>query len=324
MDSEGIGALDQESSHDSRIFAMTILVSSCFLYNSVGSIDETAIDNLSLVVNLTKNIQIHTKQDDKEPDYEDFARYFPSFYWVVRDFSLQLLDSEGEPISSKEYLERALAPQKGFSDQIENKNRIRRLISSFFPEKDCFTMVRPLTNEEGLQNLEKYDFSQLRPEFVDQMMSLRKQILTKIRPKQINGQTLDGSMFLGLIQSYIRSINEGSCPTISNAWTYVCQSQCIKAMEESIALYETQMKENLRDRLPLSIQDLKAIHVEAKQSALTNFRHKAVGDEVAPYEEELRKKIKSRFQNTKQENENECSVMLTFINSEELIFSYIN
>lgn len=45
--------------------------------------------------------------------------YFPTFYWVVRDFSLQLQDPEGNPMSSKEYLERALAPQNGFSDDIE-------------------------------------------------------------------------------------------------------------------------------------------------------------------------------------------------------------
>jgi hypothetical protein len=39
--------------------------------------------------------------------------------WVVRDFTLQLVDQEGEQISSKDYLEKALANQKGFSDSIE-------------------------------------------------------------------------------------------------------------------------------------------------------------------------------------------------------------
>lgn len=43
IDSEGIGALDEDSTHDSRVFALTVLLSSCFIYNSVGSIDESAI-----------------------------------------------------------------------------------------------------------------------------------------------------------------------------------------------------------------------------------------------------------------------------------------
>lgn len=30
--------------------------------------------------------------------------------WVVRDFSLKLVDKDGEKISSKEYLEKALNP----------------------------------------------------------------------------------------------------------------------------------------------------------------------------------------------------------------------
>lgn len=45
-------------------------------------------------------------KDDTDPD--EYAQYFPSFMWVVRDFTLQLVDSEHEPITSKEYLENAL------------------------------------------------------------------------------------------------------------------------------------------------------------------------------------------------------------------------
>lgn len=52
-------------------------------------------------------------------DPDEYSQYFPSFMWVVRDFSLQLVDQEGEAITSKEYLEKALQPQKGFSDGVE-------------------------------------------------------------------------------------------------------------------------------------------------------------------------------------------------------------
>jgi hypothetical protein len=39
--------------------------------------------------------------------------------WVVRDFTLQLVDQEGETMSPKDYLEKALSNQKGFSDSVE-------------------------------------------------------------------------------------------------------------------------------------------------------------------------------------------------------------
>ena len=53
---------------------------------------------------------------ERTPD--EISNYFPTFYWVVRDFSLQLQDPNGNAITSKEYLEKALAPQNGFSDDI--------------------------------------------------------------------------------------------------------------------------------------------------------------------------------------------------------------
>ena len=74
--------------------------------------------------------------------------YFPTFYWVVRDFSLQLVEEKGNAINEKAYLGKGLAPQPGFTEEGEEKNRIRRLLTSFFKDRDCFTMVRPLVNEE--------------------------------------------------------------------------------------------------------------------------------------------------------------------------------
>ena len=148
IDSEGIGALNEDSSHDTKIFSLAILLSSCFIYNSVGSIDENAIQNLSLVVNLTKNIHIKSHSSTETEEFEDFGNYFPSFIWVVRDFTLQLVDTEGENIDSKDYLEKALCQQKGFSETVEAKNRIRRLLTTFFKDRDCWTLVRPLTKEE--------------------------------------------------------------------------------------------------------------------------------------------------------------------------------
>jgi hypothetical protein len=100
-------------------------------------------------------------------DPEEYSAYFPKFMWVVRDFSLQLEDGDGNPISSKDYLELALQKQKGFSDSVEQKNKVRKLIHSFFKDRDCFTMVRPHKNEEIIQELQSIENYQLRPKFVE-------------------------------------------------------------------------------------------------------------------------------------------------------------
>ena len=120
IDSEGIGSLDEDNNHDVRIFSLVLLISSFFLYNSLGSIDESALQSLSLVVNLTKHIQIKSNQAKglEDIDADEYAPYLPSFLWVVRDFALQLLDQDGDPITAKDYLEKALKEQKGFSDAV--------------------------------------------------------------------------------------------------------------------------------------------------------------------------------------------------------------
>lgn len=41
------------------------------------------------------------------------------------------------------------------------------MLKSFFKERDCCTMIRPLTKEENLQILEKVPIEELRPEFVE-------------------------------------------------------------------------------------------------------------------------------------------------------------
>lgn len=51
---------------------------------------------------------IRVKEDDDEATEEDYAEFMPDFVWVLRDFSLNLVDAEGTPITPNEYLENAL------------------------------------------------------------------------------------------------------------------------------------------------------------------------------------------------------------------------
>ena len=63
---------------------------------------------------------------------ESIRKHFPTFLWILRDFSLRMEDEHGVKITSKEYLEKALKEQPGVSDKVEKKNRIRRLLKCFF------------------------------------------------------------------------------------------------------------------------------------------------------------------------------------------------
>jgi uncharacterized membrane protein YheB (UPF0754 family) len=123
--------------------------------------------------------------------------------------------------------------QKGYSDAVEQKNRIRRLLKSFFKERDCQTMIRPLTNEENLQNLAEMDLEELRPDFVEQVMQLRRKVISRVKAKTLNGKKLTGPMLATLSEAYVQAINNGAVPNIETAWSYICKNECSKAGEEA-------------------------------------------------------------------------------------------
>ena len=71
VDSEGIGGLDEDQNHDMRIFSLAVLLSSFFVYNSMGSIDENAVSSLSFVTNLSKHVKVKTSEGINDSDEQD-------------------------------------------------------------------------------------------------------------------------------------------------------------------------------------------------------------------------------------------------------------
>ncbi|MCH9718127.1 MAG: hypothetical protein K0U52_13765, partial [Gammaproteobacteria bacterium] len=236
LDTEGIGATTADASHDTRIFSLALLLSSFFVYNSLGSIDEQALSNLSLVTNISKEIRVNAVMEDESTDVtkneSHFTEFFPAFLWVVRDFVLQLQDTNGNEINSEQYLEHALKDCTG--KNAESKNRVRHCLKQFFPERGCVTLVRPCMDEKHLQNLNELPDEHLRPEFLEQAAQLRARVLQEAgcRPLTMKGKQLSGSMISFLCQAYTNAINQGSAPVIHDAWTYVCESQRMKAEQD--------------------------------------------------------------------------------------------
>jgi hypothetical protein len=289
IDTEGIGATDEDQNHDNKIMTLAILLSSYFIFNSMGTIDESSIQSLSFIVNITKNIQ-------QKNGSKDFAKYLPAFMWVIRDFSLQLKNREGNPITSKEYLEYSLEMQPGTSEFIVNKNQIRKMVKEYFPNRDCVTLVRPLLEEGNLQKLERTPASKLRKEFIEQVNYLRKTVLNSINPKKLNGQELNGDMFIDLIKSYVKMINEGAVPIIQTAWTYMRQNQAIVAKKNALENYKKKTEE-LINKFPMKEDFLRNVLKKIKKEIILNFNGEIIGE---PEEKDL-KEIKSELKKLKYE-----------------------
>lgn len=276
IDTEGLGALDEDDNHDTKVVLLGLLLSSLMLYNSMGSIDENALNSLSLVINISKTLQEHNANGNT--DEEEFAKNFPIFLWILRDFSLQLKDPQGNQISPKQYLENALAVQKGNSEAVENKNKVRRLLKYFFPDRDCATLVRPTENEGDLQNLINLPDDKLRKEFIEQVNALKIKVKKKLRAKVVNGKKVNGPMLASLCAAYTEAINSGKIPSIDNAWSYVCKSQCEAALNEIQTLHATLVDSKLISKLPCGVKGMREVYKEIEEECMARFKEKLVSE----------------------------------------------
>jgi len=81
-----------------------------------------------------------------------------------------------------------------------------------------------------------------------------------------------------LISAYTNAINTGKMPNIQNAWSYVCQNECQRAINDAIASYDSQMRKILEKAKEQCNEDL--IRKEKsllKEQAVSAFKSKAVG-----------------------------------------------
>jgi hypothetical protein len=81
-------------------------------------------------------------------------------------------------------------------------------------------------------------FDELRPEFFEQVISLRKRVLSKMKRKTMWGQSLSGGMYADVVKCYITAINEGAVPNIHSAWTYLSENECQKAQQTAQDAYD--------------------------------------------------------------------------------------
>lgn len=248
IDTEGLCGYDEEINHDTKIFLVAILISSLFVFNSFGPIDENSLNSLDVVLNLSKILHTEEKKEEKNPnggqknEEPNSDNDFPTLLWLLRDFVLKLEDKDGNEISSKEYLENALAYVND-----ESKNKIRKSIKDFFPNRDCFTFVRPCENEHDLQNLNTISIDKLRPEFVQEIKQFKEKINMLIKPKTIHRknalQKVNGKMLMEFVSQIVNAVNNESIPVIESTWRYVIEGECIKVFNKEVKDYENVLRD---------------------------------------------------------------------------------
>ncbi|XP_043431454.1 guanylate-binding protein 1-like isoform X2 [Prionailurus bengalensis] len=278
LDTEGLGDVEKgDNQNDSWIFALAILLSSTFVYNSMGTINQQAMDQLHYVTELSDRIRAKSSPNSNGiEDSADFVSFFPDFVWTLRDFSLEL-EADGLPITADEYLENSLKLKQGTTQSDQNFNLPRLCIRKFFPKKKCFIFDRP-THRKKLGQLETLHDNDLDPEFVQQASAFCSYIFKNSKTKTLSGGIkVNGPRLEKLVQTYVDAISHGDLPCMENAILALAQIENAAAVQKAIAHYDQQMGQMLQ--LPTeTLQELLNLHRACEKEAIELFMRNSFKD----------------------------------------------
>ena len=144
--------MDQDETYDSQIFSLALLLSSYFVLNSMGVIDEAAIDRLFLITEISKRVCAATgpagapgattaadaaataeEEEAGASSRKELSRFFPPLLWLLRDFVLELRDDKGASLSPDQYMERALESRAAGQRRADERNETRAAIRELSP-----------------------------------------------------------------------------------------------------------------------------------------------------------------------------------------------
>lgn len=248
LDTEGLCATDSDATHDTRIFALSMLLSSSFFYNIVGTIDEAALSTLRVVIDFAS--MMVKEEEEGEGGAEEggaerrggcpldaMREHMPAFHMLVRDMSLRLERPDGSLMTPDEWLESVLSPDNSpSSSNLTNagdKASVRDTIKRLFAERGCFTLPRPSGDEAVLAKMDSVEDGRLSPGFRQGVAELRRHLL-EAPPKQVCGEAVTGPGLLAMARHLVERINSGATPRIRDAWALLAELRAKEAASAAL------------------------------------------------------------------------------------------
>ncbi|XP_028638193.1 guanylate-binding protein 6-like [Grammomys surdaster] len=280
LDTEGLGDVEKgDPKNDSWIFALGVLLSSTFVYNSMKTIDHYALEQLHYVTELTELIRAKSSPNPIGiKNSTEFVSFFPDFVWTVRDFTLEL-KLNGKEITSDGYLENSLKLIPGDHPKIKASNLPRECIRCFFPNRKCFVFDWPTYDKELLQKLDTISEDQLNPKFLEGTKAFVSYIFTYAKVKTLReGIKVTGNRLGTLVTTYVDAINSGAVPCLDDAVTTLAQRENSVAVQKAANHYSEQMAQQLRFPTD-TLQELLDVHTACEKEATAVFMEYSFKDE---------------------------------------------
>ncbi|MBN3304675.1 GBP1 protein, partial [Amia calva] len=275
LDTEGLGDVEKgDEKNDNWIFALAVLLSSTLVYNSTGTINNNAVQQLHYVTELTEHIKVKS-QTDEEDESNEFARFFPSFVWTVRDFTLDLV-IDGQQVTADEYLDNSLKLKPGHNKSSQQYNLPRECIRNYFPTRKCFVFT----------HFSNHTFAHAQTKTMK------------------GGYTVTGRMLGSLAEAYVKAIRSGQIPCLDNAVLALAQIENNRALDDAISYYLQEMEQWVA--YPTETQEeLSDLHSRFEKEAVKIFMDKSFKDDDQKFQLKLMESLQKKYQSICERNEKE-------------------
>ncbi|XP_061094350.1 guanylate-binding protein 1-like isoform X1 [Conger conger] len=298
LDTEGLGDVEKgDQKNDAWVFSLAILLSSMLVYNSRGTIDNQAVENLQYVTELTERIKVKSPggassaEDDEDGGDAQFVQFFPKFVWAVRDFTLEL-KIDGRAVTDNEYLEHSLSLRKGRDKKTADYNLPRECIRSYFPTRRCFVFITP-TTPENMSRLDSLDECDLSQSFRTVTSSFCSYIFTESNVKTVKGGVqVTGRMLGHLAKTYVDTIARGDVPCLENAVLAMAQIENEAARRDALKEYQQGMQDLC---FPVNVQEMSRQHRLCDSLATKTFMSRSFKDDSGEHLKALAEAIAEHY-----------------------------
>jgi hypothetical protein len=264
LDTEGLFASNISEAYDAKIFAISSLLSSYLIYNSVKFIDQSAIDYIEL---LARRAQLFGIKAEIATSNEDSFVSAPKLLWVVQDFVQEM--------------ERGETPQEWLINLLSSRKKSESTASSLpqlFEDIDCFTLFLPEYRRERLRHLDTVHEDELLPEYRADMAILRDKVIknakVKTRGKFANLTGLGAS---ALLQTLVTAANQGSFPEVPSIWKSFLKVQTQQAILDAVGFYDSAIEAQCERQGPFNAKELAEMHSQVLNDTKSLFSRLTFG-----------------------------------------------
>ncbi|KAL8530426.1 hypothetical protein ACS0TY_007457 [Phlomoides rotata] len=286
LDTEGFESIGKSNVYDDRIFALATVMSSVLIYNLPETIREADISRLSFAVELAEEFYGRVKG-------QDVAFEPAKLLWLIqRDFL------QGKSV--QEMVDEALrqVPNANGDKNIDQVNQIRDSLAVMGDNSTAFSLPQPHLKRTQLCDMKD---DELDPAYVKKRDQLKEVVSAKIRPKIVQGKSLNGKEFVSFLEQILEALNKGEIPSTGSLVEVFNKG----ILERCLKLYSDRMG-NLG--LPRPEESLQQAHEGAKETAVASFDEQHFGRHHAKKSaEKLVEEIEKVYKNFLLANEYQSS-----------------